>query len=67
MEGTLSTIVSLKVRFWALGTRLTLANAPERLATSIGLIVTGDTWSCVENDSPASSGQWLKKNWPQKM
>lgn len=55
MEGALSMIVSSKVLLGGSRAWLTLANAPERLATSIDLIVTGETWSCVENDSSAFS------------
>lgn len=65
MEGALSRTVSLEERLGASRQWLTLANAPERLATSIDLIVTGDTWSCAENDSSAFS-QEGGKNWPQK-
>ena len=65
MEGALSGIVSVKVRSGASRDRLTLANAPERLATSIDLIVTADTWSCVENDSSAFP-QEGKKIGPKK-
>lgn len=65
MEGALSRTVSLKERLGASGQWLTLANAPERLATSIDLIMTGGTWSCAENDSSAFS-QEGEKNWPQK-
>lgn len=66
MEGALSRFVNCKVRIWVLEACLTLANAPERLATSIDLIATRDTRSCVGNDSSAFSEEWLKKIGPKK-